>query len=360
MKKKFTEKELEELHEQLIKGWINKIGNIEGFQKMWEIVEANASYSFNSSHSLSVGLDSLYGAYLKANYPLEYYTVVLNNYEGDTERTVKLTEELKYFGIELKQPKFRYAQAGYSMDKETNTIYKGLSSIKFLNPTVSEQLYELKDNQYDDFTSLLIDIKEKTKCNSRQLDILVKLDFFQEFGKRKKLLKIVEISNSIYGKKQFKKDKLLLCKEDIIRQFASTETDKIFKGVDSVGLMKYLEQMIPNEDISIKEIVNAEIEFTGTCSLMTDELPDYALIVTSTDLTYSPKIKFLNPRTGNSEIIKISKKIFKNQPLTVGDVVICLGITEKHKKTKDKETGRWIDLPDTEYWMDDYKIEINN
>ena len=282
-----------------------------------------------------------------------------NLYEDDADRTTKLTEELKYFDIEIKQPKFRYAQAGYSMDKETNTIYKGLSSIKFLNPTVSEQLYELKDNQYDDFTSLLVDIKEKTKCNSRQLDILIRLNFFQEFGGRKKLLEMVEIFNSIYGKKQFKKDKLP-CKEDIIRQFTSTETDKIFKGVDSVGLMKHLEQMIPNEDITIKEIVNAEIDYTGTCSLITDELPDFALIVTDVDTKYSPKIKFLNPRTGNSEVIKISKKTFKHQPLEVGDVVISLGISEKHKKTRDKETGRWIELPDVEYWLDDYKIETNN
>ena len=192
------------------------------------------------------------------------------------------------------------------------------------------------------------------------MDILIRLDFFQEFGKRKKLLKIVEIFNSIYCKKRLKKDKLSF-KEDIIRQFATTETDKIFKGVDSVGLMKYLEQIIPNEDITIKEMVNAEIDYTGTCSLMTDELPDYALIVTDVDTKYSPKIKFLNPRTGNSEVIKISKKTFKNQPLQVGDVVICLGITEKHKKTKDKETGRWIEIPNqTEYWIDDYKIEINN
>lgn len=359
-KKKFKENELKILHEKLENGWLKQQGDLKGFEETWQVVNDASKYSFNASHSLSYAYDSLYGAYLKAHYPLEYYTTTFNLYEDDADRTTKLTEELKYFGIEIKQPKFRYAQAGYSMDKETNTIYKGLSSIKFLNPTVSEQLYELKDNQYDDFTSLLIDIKEKTKCNSRQLDILIRLNFFQEFGGRKKLLEIVEIFNSIYGKKQFKKDKLLLCKEDIIRQFTSTETDKIFKGVDSVGLMKHLEQMIPNEDITIKEMVNAEIDYTGTCSLMTDELPDFALIVTDVDTKYSPKIKFLNPRTGNSEVIKISKKTFKHQPLEVGDVVISLGISEKHKKTRDKETGRWIELPDVEYWLDDYKIETNN
>ena len=323
-----------------------------------QIIEDSSNYQFGKNHSTGYSIIGYYCAYYRYYYPIEFATAYLNNANNDND-IIEGQELIKHKGIKLENPRFRFAKSDYFFNKETNTIYKGLSSIKFLNPTVSEQLYELKDNQYDDFTSLLVDIKEKTKCNSRQLDILIRLNFFQEFGGRKKLLETVEIFNSIYGKKQFKKDKLP-CKEDIIRQFTSTETDKIFKGVDSVGLMKHLEQMIPNEDITIKEIVNAEIDYTGTCSLITDELPDFALIVTDVDAKYSPKIKFLNPRTGNSEVIKISKKTFKHQPLEVGDVVISLGISEKHKKTRDKETGRWIELPDTEYWMEEYKIEINN
>ena len=323
-----------------------------------QIIEDSSNYQFGKNHSTGYSIIGYYCAYYRYYYPIEFATAYLNNANNDDD-IIEGQELIKHKGIKLENPRFRFAKSDYFFNKETNTIYKGLSSIKFLNPTVSEQLYELKDNQYDDFTSLLVDIKEKTKCNSRQLDILIRLNFFQEFGGRKKLLEMVEIFNSIYGKKQFKKDKLP-CKEDIIRQFTSTETDKIFKGVDSVGLMKHLEQMIPNEDITIKEIVNAEIDYTGTCSLITDELPDFALIVTDVDTKYSPKIKFLNPRTGNSEVIKISKKTFKHQPLEVGDVVISLGISEKHKKTRDKETGRWIELTDVEYWLDDYKIETNN
>lgn len=354
-KKKFKENELKELHEKLQKGWLKQQGNLKGFEETWQVVNDASKYSFNASHSLSYAYDSLYGAYLKAHYPLEYYTTTFNLYEDDSDRTVKLTEELKYFDIEIKQPKFRYAQAGYSMDKETNTIYKGLSSVKFLNDTVAEQLYELRDNEYNDFTSLLIDIKEKTKMNSRQLDILIRLDFFQEFGKRKKLLDIVEIFNNLYGKKQYKKDKLLY-KEEIIRKFSETETEKMFKNVDTIALIKYLEKTISNDELSIKEIVEAEITYTGTVSFTTDELPNNSLICIGLDVKYSPKILFLNPRSGNSETIKISKRTYKHQPLQIGDVVVAYGISEKHKKTRDKTTGEWLTLEDTEYWLDDYKI----
>ena len=351
-KKRFTEKELKELHKQLVDGWIDKIGDIEGFQKMWEIVEANAKYSFNSSHSLSVGLDSLYGAYLKANYPLEYYTVAFNNYGGDIERTAKLTEELKYFEIQLRQPKFRYANAQYLMDKENKSIYKGLSSIKYLNGTMAEQLYELRDNQYNSFSDLLVDIKEKTSCNSRQLEILIKLDFFSEFGKRQKLLEIVEMFNKIYSKKQFKKDSLP-CKEELIRQFAQKETDRIFKEVDTLSLCKFLESNIANLDMEIEEIIKAELEYLGSPAFMTDELEEGSLICIDVNTKYTPKILFYNPTTGGKEYIKISKKLWKNQPLDIGDIIIVYDLYEKEGSTK--VDGKWISNGKYELWLNKYK-----
>ena len=193
-KKKFKENELRELKEKLQNGWIKQQGNLKGFEETWQVVNDASKYSFNASHSLSYAYDSLYGAYLKSHYPLEYYTVALNLYDGDNERTPKLTEELSYFDIFLKEPKFRYANATYTMDKETNTIYKGIKSIKFLNETVANELYSLRDNEYVDFLDLLVDI-DKLQINSRQLDILTKLNFFSEFGKRKYLLDIIEIFN---------------------------------------------------------------------------------------------------------------------------------------------------------------------
>jgi DNA polymerase III alpha subunit len=352
-KKKFKENELKELKEKLQSGWINQQGNLKGFEETWQVVNDASKYSFNASHSLSYAYDSLYGAYLKSHYPLEYYTVALNLYEGDNDRTPKLTEELDYFGITLKEPKFRYASASYTMDKENNAIYKGIASIKFLNSNVADGLYSLRDNQYDSFIDLLIDIKN-ISINSRQLDILIKLGFFSEFGGRKYLLDIVEIFNNMYGKKQFKRDKLP-CKEEFIRQFATTETEKMFKNIDTLGLCKFLVNNIPNEELTISEIIKAEIEYYGSPVYINKELEDNTLIVLEVNTKYTPKLKMYSPISGNTETVKISKKDFKKQPLEVGDMMLVFNIYEKNKKTKDNK-GKWIELDDSEYWIDDYKI----
>ncbi|WP_219717749.1 hypothetical protein, partial [Clostridioides difficile] len=94
----------------------------------------------------------------------------------------------------------------YFFNRDTNSIYKGIESIKFLNSDIGEYLYSLKDNKYDSFLELLIDLQGH--INSKQLSILIKLDFFEEFGKSNKLLETYDIYNSIYSKKQFKRDNL--------------------------------------------------------------------------------------------------------------------------------------------------------
>ena len=175
-KKKFKEEELKILKEKLKNGWMNKIGRMEGFNETWQVVSDAAAYSFNASHSLSYAYDSLYGAYLKSHYPYEYYSVALNLYNGDITRTSRLIEELKYFNIELKDARFRYSKDIYFFNKETNSIFKGVESIKYLNKEAGEYLYSLRDKQYNSFIELLDDIKGVV--NSRQLNILIELDYF--------------------------------------------------------------------------------------------------------------------------------------------------------------------------------------
>ena len=92
-KKKFKESELIELEKKLHRNWYDKVGKEEGFKEAWQVINDAVKYAFNASHSLSVAIDSLYGAYLKANYPLEYMTVALNEYLDDIDKTTKITNE---------------------------------------------------------------------------------------------------------------------------------------------------------------------------------------------------------------------------------------------------------------------------
>lgn len=359
-KKKFKDNELKELKEKLLKGWIKEVGSEEHFIESWKIVENAAHYSFNCSHSLAYAYDSIYGAYLKSHYPLEYYTVALNSYQGDFDRTNKLTQELEYFKIKISSPKFRYSFGEYSCDKNTNTIYKGISSIKGLSKTIGDKLYELKDNSYSTFLDLLIDCKEKG-IGISDLTILAKLDYFSEFGKIGKILRFLDIYNELYNKKILKKDKEYLVKKLYLKEFCAKETEKQYTGFDSYKCLSSLIDKMADEDISIKDKLLYQLQYFGYVDIVDTNINKNIWLVT--DMVERSKNKIVDLyciNNGEKIKAKVRGKIFSSNPFNKGDLLSIDNFMRE---------GKWSINPDTQEWeksttvfeniLNEYNIERN-
>lgn len=310
----------------------------------------------NCSHSLAYAYDSIYGAYLKSHYPLEYYTVALNSYQGDFDRTNKLTQELEYFKIKISSPKFRYSFGEYSCDKNTNTIYKGISSIKGLSKTIGDKLYSLKDKNYPTFLDLLIDCKEQ-KIGISDLTVLAKLDYFSEFGTIGKILKFLDIYNELYGKKTIKKDKNYLVKKLYLKQFCAKETDKQYSGFDSYKCLSDLIDKIPNEDISTYAKLKYQLEYYGYVNIIDENIDrSYWFVSDITPRNNSQILDLYKINTGTHQQTKIRNKIFQVQPFSKGDTLNVTLFSQEGKWIKDEE-GKWKQSnSDKEYFINEYNI----
>lgn len=359
-KKKFKEEELNALQKQLEEGWIKNVGKIDGFAETWQVVQDAAHYSFNASHSLSVAIDSLYGAYLKANYPLEYFTVVLSMYSDDMERTANLIGELPYFGIKLESIRFGKSGSDYAMDKENNTIYKGIASIKYCNTQIADELLELSKNKYKSFVELLADIKSKTSLNSRQLSILTGLNFFKEFGENKYLLNIIDIYDKFSSCKQIKKDKLeeLGLTEFLMKKYSNKETAALYKEIDNVGLISELVKKLENKPMGIIEHVKFEKEYLEYVTYTNPNANgEYYIIVDFIQNKDVSKPRFVarNIKTGEEVSSRIKQgKIFKEYPFGLYSV---LRIKEFSKEFKRKPVnGVWTVTDEIEEVLTDYEV----
>ena len=354
-KKKFKEDELNALKERLLSSWESKIGTKNGFAETWQVIEDAVRYSFNASHSLSVALDSMYGAYLKSHYPLEYFTVALTMYSGDMERTSNLISELPYFNVKLHDIQFGHSKAEYNMDKSTNTIYKGMESIKYMNASVSNQLYELSQTKhYNNFVELLKDFPG----DSRQLTILISLNFFQVFGTPSQLFGIVNAYNAYAGKKIIKKDACNVPRE-VILQFA-TETEKQYKLTDPEALLTYMCENAEPVRFTLKDKIAAEKEYLGYINVKEPRLKGYAYI-TETNTKFSPKITLYCLDTGREKVVKCYKKQYQENPISAGDI-ITYGLTQKQKSRLNPDTKEFEKIPNEyEDWLNWYSIkgEIN-
>lgn len=365
-KKKIKQSDFDNLEERIKKQWIINTGSEEMFSETWHLVQSCMSYGFCSAHAAATSLDMCYGAYLKVNYPYEYYSVCFNNYVGDKERTNKLTNELEYFGIKLSDIKFRHSNSKYSYDKETHTIFKGMSSIKFVGDNVGEELYELRDNQYDSFIDLLQDISN-TSVNSKQLDILIKLDFFSEFGDINYLLKQVECYDKFYGRKQFTISKLQKEGEDIelIKKYCQKQTEKTLKEFDYIGFLKDMTSSMAYSLVSITERMDYQKEYIGYISYINPNVGKRYYYVKDLSVTKSiVNIQLYEIYSGKTQKVKMWTNQYKKNSFDEGDILYLKSVEKKHKKEPTGEintkTGKKIykDVPDKfEFWLKNFTIK---
>lgn len=322
-KKKFTQEELETLHTNLKKKWKEKIGNLDNFDKTWQVVEDASKYSFNASHSLSYAYDSVYGAYLKANYPLEYFTVALDTYSGDMKRTSMLTQELKEFDIKLKNASFEKTGAKYTFDRESRTIYKGLESIKELNQTCGEVLGALSENKPNTFVELLYEASKSIYSN--QINILIGLGFFKHYGRIPFLKEVARMYYNLKGRKRFSVNKLGKFLP-IFEKCRSKKTAKAITIEDKLPLMieleKIIKDMTKDEKTSIKEVISNFYEYTGSCNLKFNVPKDICIVVSDPkEYNFATSIQLHNVRTGKTEKFLIGKNKWNLERLEKYDLI---------------------------------------
>ena len=349
---------------------IEKIISIEYLRKdkVYDIEMENPAHNFisesglvvsNCSHSLAYAYDSIYGAYLKSHYPLEYYTVALNSYQGDFDRTNKLSQELEYFKIKLSNPKFKYSFSEYSCDRNTNTIYKGISSIKGLSKTIGDKLYSLKDKNYPTFFDFLLDCKENS-IGIADLTILIKLDYFSEFGTIGKLLKYIDIYNELYGKKMIKKDKKYLVKRIYLSGFCTKETEKQYSGFDSERCLRELWKLMEkdNQDIPFRDKIKYQLDYFGYINL-TDENanPEHWMVTDFVVRGNNRMVSLYRLKDGERQTVKIRAKTYTSNPFNKGDILQIICFIKEGKWMFNSETEKWEKSGTTfEDILRDYRI----
>ncbi len=91
------------------------------------------------------------------------------------------------------------SKSQYFFDKEKRIISKGMSSIKYMSDGLSDELYDLAHSRdFPRFVDILAAL-ENTSINSRQLDILIKVDFFSAYGNQRELLRITELYTGLFN-----------------------------------------------------------------------------------------------------------------------------------------------------------------
>lgn len=307
-------------------------------QDVWTIVNDNCGYSFNSSHAYCMALDSAYQAWQKAHYPYEFYEVLLQHYsdKGNKDKVNELkTEMKKAFGIKEGEYKFRLDNRSFTADKEHKRINPSLVSIKGMSQKVADDLYSLKDNNYDTFVDVLVDLKN-TSVSNGHIDKLIKIDYFSEFGDVFNLLNQLKWFNLLYQKKQFKYVKLeeLGIGVDLAKQYASKMTEKQLNIDDSIAFLKAVVTSDVKPKISTLERMRLQHEILGYVNITCPNMDEDYYYITDVTGTSARMVTMYQLCTGDSWKIKVRKKQYDSNPIEKGQMIHVLEILNDKKWIK--------------------------
>jgi DNA polymerase-3 subunit alpha len=242
-------------------------------------------YSFCRAHAYSYSLIGYMCGYLRYYYPYEYLTACFNTWLDKREKIQETTEYAHKLGIRIQPPIFRYGQTRYSFDKDTHTIYKGMKSIKYMNEACCTFLYSLRDNKYESFTQLLYDLYDSKSIDTRQIEILIKLDFFKEFGNIRELLRIKSTFEYFKNGKAKNLSKTKLSEENVTYEIVkrnSKETAKTFTQMNVPQILSELEELVRTlniPDFSLRDRIETQREYLGYFDLTTGSETDRMKIV---------------------------------------------------------------------------------
>ena len=177
---KKNEEELAGLRQEYVRGCKENGYSDETASLLFDLAEKFAGYGFNKSHAVAYGLVAYQLAYLKANYPLEFYTSILNSVIGDSTKSAIYITECRRKHISIEAPDVNRSMDIYYHNEKS--IILPLSIIKDVGTLAARTILDERDKNgrfgdYFDFVARVV----LRKINRTQLERLISAGALDEF-----------------------------------------------------------------------------------------------------------------------------------------------------------------------------------
>lgn len=324
-----------------------------------QVVIDASNYLFSLNHSQPYSYEGYVSGWLRYHYPLQFLTVALNINQSNGEKTDALTAYAHKVGITINPPKFRHSRSDYLCDVNSNCIYKGLGSIKYMSSDVAESLYLLRDKQFKNFIDFLFCMQYlPVKPDSRQLDILIKIGYFSEFGKARALLEGARVFNLFYKSKTIKLDKWIeMCYNvDVLRQHAEKMTDKTASGIDNYALILAILKQESMPKTTIADMLRWQAEFLGYVDGRDSkrDINDWLVLDSKTTNYGTAWLRLYNLQHGIERQYKCNKKWWATHQCKSGDVIKAV-LDDAPKWTKNSD-GKFVKTGEIEVQIKCFKV----
>jgi DNA polymerase III subunit alpha len=195
-------KKIEEMAKQreiFVKGCAatNKIPAAKANQ-IFDLLEKFAGYGFNKSHAAAYAIVAYQTAYLKANYPVEFFCAMMTNDMANTEKLSEYIAEARAFDIEVLQPDVNDSLMNFTPARDGKAIRFGLVAIKGVGEAAVEAILKAR-NESGKFKTLsdLCERVDGRTLTRKPIEALIKTGACDSFGQtRASLFAQIELTLS--------------------------------------------------------------------------------------------------------------------------------------------------------------------
>jgi len=270
-----------------------------------QVIEDASAYMFNKNHALGYSLLSYLCGYYRHYYPVQYCTAYLSCAKNDDD-LFNGQQLARNLGIKFENVKFRFAQWDYSYDVNKKIIYKGLSEVPRMSKAAYKGLSSLYFTEFATFNDLLKAMSE-VKVNVAQIENLIKLNYFSEFGDINYLLAYLDL----FKKYQNRKKRYELIEEGIA--------------------------LMPLGTTSVYDMIQYEYDVNNMISMVYSSISEKYFFISDVKGT---KYILYQIATGKTSTLRIRKSLTNQAPINVADIIEVDEI-RKEGKWKQNADGKW-------------------
>lgn len=162
--------EIKKWRSRFIDGCLKNDIAVDNANKIWDWIEKFAGYGFCAAHGLSYSLIAYYTAYLKTNYPVEFFTACLRNAEFAADKLEDLNlfiNDARSFGIKVSPPSVTSPSMEFDAIDDNHIVF-GLTSIKGVGKGIVSKVKQINFNRpYLEF------LPEFAALNKRAIEALI-------------------------------------------------------------------------------------------------------------------------------------------------------------------------------------------
>lgn len=161
------------------RGYSKEVANV-----IYDYIVKFANYGFNKSHAVAYALVGYWMAYLKANYPKHFLSVLLDSQIGSITGTKKYFMECQKMGIKVLPPRINKSSVDYVAEGEG--LRFPIKGIKGIGPVVAIKVVDIQEEK--PVVNLVDFVARRRDININVIEAMIYAGVFDDFGLNKKTM----------------------------------------------------------------------------------------------------------------------------------------------------------------------------